>query len=269
MRGYSDEVLREGILRDYQTMSFKNIGLKYKAGEKRVREMAKILGVKKDLRLIWNDESEQYLKDTFSDTNSEEIAKVLGFTVSSICAKASKLNLKKSKEFLSNNNKASWKKGHKTWNKGMKGLRFEGSEKGYFKKGSKPTNTKELHSSSFRKDKDGKVHEFIKISDRNWKLKKHLVWEQYYGEIPKDMCIRTKDGNSLNTDISNLELVSRKDNRIMNSGCTSLTDKYIARRLAPKDNNLMEKILENKDLIELQRTIYKANRICNQQSQPK
>ena len=88
MRSCSDEVLREGILRDYQTMSFKNIGLKYTAGEKRVREMAKTLGVKKDLRLIWNDESEQYLKDTFSDTNSEEIAKVLGFTVSSICAKA-------------------------------------------------------------------------------------------------------------------------------------------------------------------------------------
>lgn len=38
-----------------------------------------------------------------------------------------------------------------------------------------------------------------------------LQWKKYYGEIPKGLVIHHKDGNKMNWDISNLEILSRSD----------------------------------------------------------
>lgn len=42
----------------------------------------------------------------------------------------------------------------------------------------------------------------------NWKIKTHYIWEQHYGEIPKDHVVIQLDNNLENYDISNLRLVS-------------------------------------------------------------
>lgn len=58
----------------------------------------------------------------------------------------------------------------------------------------------------------------IKVRDdgryyrKNWKAKKVIVWEQHYGEKPKEMMVLSLDGNEMNFDISNLMLIETGEN---------------------------------------------------------
>ena len=49
-----------------------------------------------------------------------------------------------------------------------------------------------------------------------WEKKSHYIWEQHNGKIPKNHFIGFKDGNPLNCDINNLELISYADRIIFN-----------------------------------------------------
>lgn len=48
-----------------------------------------------------------------------------------------------------------------------------------------------------------------KVVQRNGKrIQKHrLIWEQHFGKIPEGMIIHHKDGNKMNNDIDNLQMV--------------------------------------------------------------
>ena len=56
----------------------------------------------------------------------------------------------------------------------------------------------------------------IKVSPKKWEKKHHYVWEKHNGKIPKNHFIGFKDGNPLNCDINNLELISYADRIIFN-----------------------------------------------------
>ena len=112
-------------------------------------------------------------------------------------------------------------KGHVPVNKG-KGMSEEQrrkSEHTFFKKGQKPKNTvHEENAIRERKDKRGVRQLYIKISDGNWQYLKRYVYEQHHGvKLTSKDVIRFKDGNPLNCDISNLELITKKDNMLKNS----------------------------------------------------
>lgn len=262
-RFVNDDELRVLILRDFETIATKEMSAVYRVGSKRICNMIRELGLRRDMRKLWNDESERYLIEHYADLTNVEIGKILGMTESSIAAKANKLKLLKSEAFKRKyREKSTWKKGQVSWNKGMKGLKFAGSEKGHFKKGHLPHNTKGDDATTVRKDNQGKLHEFVKISLGVWKPKRLVVWEQHNGPVKKGMCIWVKDGDTMNTSIDNLELITRKENRLRNSGAYNLCDEYVAICLTRKKPELRESVFENKELIELQRTIYKAKRLC-------
>lgn len=114
---------------------------------------------------------------------------------------------------LKNGLDTKFKKGHEPQNKGKKGVYASGSEKGWFKKGQKPVNHKPVGSE--RIDRDGYV--LIKTKEPNvWDLKHRVVWREHHGEIPKDQVVIFLDSNTLNTDISNLALITRSELKIMN-----------------------------------------------------
>ena len=82
-----------------------------------------------------------------------------------------------------------------------------------FKKGQTPVNRRAVGSE--RVTVDGYVE--IKVAEPNkWKLKHRVVWEQHNGPLPRYDAIVFLDGNSLNTDISNLKHVTRKELLLMN-----------------------------------------------------
>ena len=103
-------------------------------------------------------------------------------------------------------------KGRVPWNKGLKGYKPKGVK--HFEKGHLPHTAKPVGSEKI--DKDGFVR--VKISNdgakyKVWKLKHHLVYKQYHPEIEigKDDRVIFLDGNKRNFDISNLELISRRE----------------------------------------------------------
>lgn len=109
-----------------------------------------------------------------------------------------------------------YKKGHKSWCAGMKGLRIPGSEKGWFKKGQKSTTEKPLGSEY---TSDGYVMVKVKMNgprDKRWKLKHVLIWEKYNGPVPKDNVVTFLDGNKRNFDINNLACIRKGVNSVLN-----------------------------------------------------
>lgn len=102
-----------------------------------------------------------------------------------------------------------------------------------FKKGHIPHNSyNEIGKISIRRDKVGKPYKFICISLGNWVLFHKYQWENKNGKIPKGYCLWFKDGNSLNCELSNLELITRAENMVRNS----LSDGALASRMARTRN---------------------------------
>lgn len=106
-----------------------------------------------------------------------------------------------------------FKKGNVSHNKGKKGIRFPGSEKGWFKKGHKPHNTVPVNTEVITKD--GYIS--VKVSEpNNWELKHRLVWMRANGPIPEDCCIGFLDNNKQNVELSNLIMIKRSEMSTLN-----------------------------------------------------
>ena len=106
-----------------------------------------------------------------------------------------------------------FEKGHVSHNKGKKGWYPKGSEKTRFRKGHKPVNWMPVGSEVMASIGYIKV----KVAEPNkWKLKHVLEWEKHYGKIPRNHCIMFKDGDRTNCHISNLVMITRGENAIMN-----------------------------------------------------
>lgn len=106
-----------------------------------------------------------------------------------------------------------FKKGHVSPNKGKKGLYFPGSEKGWFKKGNRPScwqpvNTEVVDSQGYHK---------IKVAEPNkWRFKHIMEWEKHNGKVPENCNIIFKDNNKDNCNVSNLLCITKAEHAIMN-----------------------------------------------------
>lgn len=113
-----------------------------------------------------------------------------------------------------------FEKGRETWNKGMKGIVFPGSEKGWFSKGRPPENYRPVGSERVC-SKDGYV--LVKVQDEGihqerWKHKHIIVWEKHHGKVPHNHVVSFIDSDRTNTNIDNLFLLSRSELVRMNKG---------------------------------------------------
>lgn len=109
-----------------------------------------------------------------------------------------------------------FEKGHKTHNKGKKGVCAKGCEKTWFKKGRLPHNTKPIGYERVSKDGYIEVKIAMRPSDtqsgRNFVLKHRLIYEQANGPIPKGYNVIFLDGDKRNFDLENLALVTDAEN---------------------------------------------------------
>jgi len=192
----------------------------------------------------WTDEQEQYLIANYATTSNTDLAKKLGKNnADRVMAKAFRLGLKKSSEFLSEQRKTTrkngqFKKGLIPHNKGKK-LSEETKEKlakTMFKRGNKPHNTQPVGTE--KKDKDGYV--FVKIAEPSeWRLKHHIV----YGEpVPTGHKVIFLDGNKYNFERGNLQLVSNAE--LMNRNTMHRYPPELVRLLKTL-NKLKKRVAEN------------------------
>ena len=166
----------------------------------------------------YTKEQKQFLIDNNYLTPAKELADMFN--------KKFRTNITKTniKNFRGNNHLSSeltgqFKKGHKAHNKGKKWDEYmskdkqENCRKTTFKKGNVPKNYRKVGSE--RISKDGYIE--IKVAEPNkWKYKHRVIYEKYYGKIPKGYNVIFLDGDKLNIDINNLKAISKHDNLIMN-----------------------------------------------------
>ncbi len=167
----------------------------------------------------WTDEQEQYLIANYATTSNTDLAKKLGKNnADRVMAKAFRLGLKKSSEFLSEQRKTTSKNGQ--FKKGMiphnKGKKLSDATKAklaktMFKSGNRPHNALPVCAES--EDKDGYL--MVKIAEPNvWRYKHHIA----FGEpVPKGHKVIFIDGNKRNFELSNLRVVSNAEMMKMNT----------------------------------------------------
>ncbi len=124
--------------------------------------------------------------------------------------KGKSLSYMKNNKFAVGNkpNKTAFKKGSVPWNKDKKGLHLSPTTE--FKKGQKGINWKPLGSLAIRISKTHN-RRFIKIEEPNiWIEYSKFVWIKNNGKIPKGYLIHHIDKDTLNDDINNLSMITRK-----------------------------------------------------------
>ena len=177
----------------------------------------------------WSFEEEKILIDNAYEHTNKEIQDLLveigsNRSISAIQNRKNKLGLKCSY------NAGCFKKGNVPFNKGKKWADYvskkgqENSRKTTFKKGNIPHNHRPVGSE--RITKDGYTE--IKIKEPNkWQLKNRYIYEKKYGKIPDGMNLIFLDGNKQNIELSNLKLVSRAEDLIMNTNKLFTKDKEL------------------------------------------
>ncbi|MGS4945560.1 HNH endonuclease signature motif containing protein [Meridianimarinicoccus sp. RP-17] len=99
-------------------------------------------------------------------------------------------------------------------NKGVKGWRAPGSEKGWFRKGERRGKANRLYKpiGTERVNRDGylerKVNDDMPLQAR-WRAVHLIEWERVNGPVPDGHCLKCLDGDKSNTDPSNWALVPR------------------------------------------------------------
>ena len=177
----------------------------------------------------YTKEQKQFLIDNNHLTPAKELADMFNKKFGTNITKNNIKNFR-GNNHLSSGLTGQFEKGHKTHNKGKKWDEYmskekqENCRKTTFKKGNIPKNHRIVGSE--RISKDGYIE--IKVAEPNkWKYKHRVIYEKYYGKIPKGYNVIFLDGNKQNLDISNLKVISKHDNLIMNENNLRFNDKAL------------------------------------------
>lgn len=161
---------------------------------------------------LFTEEMRQFLINNLEGIKNAELAEMINRKFGVNLA-VDQIKSYKARHHLSSGLDGRFKKGCIPHNKGKKGIIYPGSEKGWFPKGNTPKNHRPVGSE--RINVEGYIE--IKVAEPNkWEYKHVEIWESVNGKVPKSHVVIFLDGDRLNTDISNLKLIARKELLIMN-----------------------------------------------------
>jgi hypothetical protein len=177
--------------------------------------------IKRYTRTVWSKREDDIITALYPTNTVHDVLKLLpGKTISSVYHRAAKLGVTKCPEFLADQNRRlgrelaardagrRFTKGQRSHNKGQKYVYAKGMEKSWFSAGHKPANTKPKGTISIRKDRSGTPWKYIKLADSHWVMLHRHTYEQANGPIPAGHLITFRDKDTLNCELSNLELIS-------------------------------------------------------------
>jgi hypothetical protein len=170
-------------------------------------------------------EQKQKIKDEFLQKPVKRLASELGCSGGRIMRFLKRNNLHIPPALIKQRKQASrFNKGNVPFNAGLKMSDYMDAssianvKQTQFKKGSEPHNTKFDGAVVARTDSgSGRIYKYIRIEKGVWKLLHRHIWQQAHGDIPDGYLIAFKDGDTENTAIENLELVSMTENMYRNS----------------------------------------------------
>jgi hypothetical protein len=175
----------------------------------------------------WTKAEDRVMRIKYPHRPTAEVAKSLGRTVSQVYNRSFALKLKKTDAakrafgcWFNGKEGAQFRfrKGHKTWNSGMKGWQAGGrAGETKFKKGNKPQTWVPIGTET---TEDGYLRR--KVADtgnrrKDWKFVHVILWERYRGPVPRGHFVVFKDRNNQNICLKNLMLVDRAENMRRNT----------------------------------------------------
>ncbi|MCI8346605.1 MAG: HNH endonuclease [Bacilli bacterium] len=174
------------------------------------------------MRHIYTDEEDLFLKENVKGISLKELTRKFNKMFNLNLSENAIANRKNKLHIFSGIKGGQFKKGHISFNKGKKQTEYmsleaiERTKATRFKKGNIPCNHRKIGSE--RISKDGYIE--IKIQDgklnKNWILKHRYIYEQNFGKIPDGYNVIFLDGNKQNFELSNLKLVTKSEDLIMN-----------------------------------------------------
>jgi hypothetical protein len=175
-------------------------------------------------RKEWQEWERVLLYYLYPKNSTALLARLLGRNVGRIHFKANSLGIKKDKEYLADITRKMWidgkantqgcfKKGQAPHNKGKSPSEETRQKisKTWFKNGHLPNTTLYDGAISIRPDKRGQKYKFIRLALAQWQELHRYTWEQAHGPIPEGMLIVFKDGDTLNCELENLEMLTREE----------------------------------------------------------
>lgn len=177
---------------------------------------------KKFTKEVWTDAETNRLVELYADTHTRVLADIFQKSESKIYAKANRMGLKKSTDYMKMEldrqgmrirelgAKSRFQKGQTPINKGVKMSQevYEKVKHTMFKKNHEPVNTKyDGHERICAKD--GYI--LIRVRKGKYVHKHRWIWENAHGAIPENHVVVFRDKNKLNLTIDNLELISRDE----------------------------------------------------------
>jgi hypothetical protein len=173
-----------------------------------------------------NDE----IRARYSNEPTINIARDLNISIYKVYGRANRMGLRKSKEYMKENMPGMdnlikhgaafrFKTGDQPHNKGVKmpDNIYQKVKATMFKPGQEPHNTRPVGSIRIQEKRGDIPYQYIKVSNQHWELLHRYYWEQVNGKIAKGMVLRFKDGNSMNCELNNLELLTQQQNMMLNT----------------------------------------------------
>lgn len=164
---------------------------------------------------LFTPKEDKFLWNNYMAIPAKRMAKMLNRCEGTARQRMKKLGITVPPEIIEKFKQGSYiKKGNVPLNKGKKLTDYVSQEsiermKGtQFKKGQLPQNTKTDLSISIRTDNRGVRNKFIRISLSKWIPLHRYNWEKENGKIPAKQKLIFKDGNTMNCEIDNLELLT-------------------------------------------------------------
>ena len=166
-------------------------------------------------------EEDQFLWDNYLTIPAKRLSAMLNRTESTARQRMKLLRIVVPPEVVERFRKESqFKKGQTPPNKGKKmpPELYEKCKATMFKKGQLPHNTAATDGEvRMRRDKSGKAYKYIRVALGHWELYHRVIWEQAHGPIPEGMLVVFKDGDSMNCELDNLEMITMEENMARNT----------------------------------------------------
>lgn len=171
-------------------------------------------------RTSFTEEQDNFLKENYLTMPVKSMGTEIKKSGSGINIRLKALGLKIPEEIIEQRKKDSqYSIGDEPMNKGKKQAEFmsqeaiERTKATRFSKGVIPHNTK--YDGHERITKDGYIEVRIRVG--KYRLKHIHNWEKLNGKLPSNHCLSCLDGNKLNTDPQNWELITRGELMLRNS----------------------------------------------------
>jgi len=116
-------------------------------------------------------------------------------------------------------NSTRFQKGHKTHNKGIKGINYPGMVATQFKPGHLSANYKPVGTI---RNVAGRLEIKMAEGPRQWRQLSRIVWQTCNGPIPENCVVSFIDGNTSKIDITNLQILTLAENASRNN----ISNKY-------------------------------------------